>query len=87
MGKQRLFERVVETVLAVEGFSEEIRFWDVSLLAENHVNGPSCVQDEDLGLVGRLRQVHDGRGNAAGGGEVGEWSRRTNNSACLLDWI
>ena len=43
MGEQRLFEGVVEAMLAVERLCEEVGLWDIALLAEYHVNCASGV--------------------------------------------
>ena len=52
MREQGLFERVVEAMLAMEGLGEEVWFRDIALLAKDHVDGPSGVQDQDLGFIG-----------------------------------
>ena len=46
MREERLLERVVEAMLAMQSFGEEVRLWDVPPLAEYHVDCPSCVQDQ-----------------------------------------
>ena len=53
MGEERFFEWVMETMLAVKRLREEVRLWDVALLAEYHVDCASGIQDEDFGLFRR----------------------------------
>lgn len=74
VGEQGLFERVVEAMLAMKRLGQEIGLRDISLLAENHVDGAAGVDDEHLGLVRGVRDVHGCRSDARGG-EARRWFR------------
>ena len=52
MREKGFFERVVEAMLAVKRFREEVWLRDIALLAEYHVDCSSCVEDENFRLVG-----------------------------------
>jgi hypothetical protein len=64
VGKERVLEGVVKAGLATQGFCEEVRLWNVACVADEHANCAASIDDQDLGFVGRLRDIQ--------AGEVGE---------------
>ena len=62
MREEGVFQRVVEAILGAKGLGEKVGLGDVAALAEDHVYGAACVEDEHSGLVRRLRGLHAGGG-------------------------